>query len=200
MKTSGSIVILSAVVVSVFTPAFHNSLAADTNAATVGTVDMQFINAPPSAAINWLARLTGKPVIAPLNITALITYKTERKVTPDEAVRELTAVLESNKLYLMNANGMYYRLATTTETNKLADIPHAEIVVREDQVLIEGRSVRWEDLPKALGVLVMPEAEVWVFDPKAQPGPDSAQLTRLLAVLNQTKAGRIYRAYLPPRK
>jgi hypothetical protein len=200
MKTVGSIIAVWIFAVSADILAFQSSLAESTNAAAVGTVSLVLSNVPVSAAINWLTRLTGKPVIAPLNLTALITYKTERKVTPDEAIRELTAILASNKLYVVNVDSSYYRLATTTETNKLADNPHVEVVVQEDQILIEGRSVRWEDLPKAVGVLIMPDAEIWVYDPKAQPESDSAQLGRLRTVLGQTKAGKIYRAYLPPRK
>ena len=195
MKTIRSTITPWIVAVSASILAFQSSLAESTNAATAGTVDMQFINAPASGPINWLARLTGKPVIAPLNLTASITYKTERKVTPGEAVRGLTAVLASNKLYLVNVGDSYYRLTTTTETNKLADIPHTEIAVQEDRVLIEGRSIRWEDLPKALGVLVMPDAEIWVYDPYARDGLVSEPLTKLLKVL---KGRKVYQAYLPP--
>jgi hypothetical protein len=94
----------------------------------------------------------------------------------------------------VNVGDLYYRLATTTQTNKLADIPHTEIAVQEDRVLIEGRSVRWEDLPKAIGVLVMPDAEIWVYDPYARDGLVSHPLTKLLQVLQGRK---IYQAYLP---
>jgi len=195
MRTARSKVTLSVVVAFMVTLAFHSSLAAGTNTAVYGPVSMEFSNAPVSAIIGWLARLTDKPVIAPLNLTVGITYKTERKLTPDEAVRALTAVLASNKLYVVNIDNLYYRLATTTQTNKLADIPHTEIAVQEDRVLIEGRSVRWEDLPKAISVLVMPDAEIWVYDPHARDGLVSGPLTKLLKVLQGRK---VYQAYLPP--
>ena len=194
MKAPRWMVILSVVAASEFTLAFHNSLAADTNAATIGTVDMQFINAPASGPINWLVRLTGKPVIAPLNLTGAVTYKTERKLTREEAVRGLTAALASNKLYVVSVDNSYYRLTTTTETNKLADSPHVEVAVQEDLILIDGRSVRWEDLPRALGVLVMPDAEIWVYDPYARDGSVSNPLNRFLKVAQGRK---IYQAYLP---
>ena len=195
MKTIRSIFTQWIVAASMVALAFQSSSAADTNAAAKGTVSMEFTNAPVSLIINTLTHLTDKPLIAPLNLIALITYKTERNLAPGEVVRGLTAALASNKLYLVNVGDLYYRLTTTTETNKLADSPHVEIVAQEDRVLIEGRSVRWEDLPKALGVLVMPDAEIWVYDPYARDGLVSAPLTKLL---NALKGRKVYRAYLPP--
>ena len=200
MKTPRSMITLPMVVAFMVTLAFHGSFAADTNA-TVGTIDFQFVNAPAFAAINWLARLTGKPFIVPLNATAHITYKTERKVTPDEAIRALTTQLASNNLYVVNVGDLYYRLVTASDTNKVVDNQRVEMALQDDGVLIEGRFVRWEDLPKALGILVMPDEEIWIYDPKVMTGPesDSAQLGKLLNVLGQAKVGKIYRAYLPAR-
>jgi hypothetical protein len=188
-----SLAAFSAVVV-----ACQNSLAGNTNGAMQGTIDFEFQNAPPFAAIDWITRLTDRPVIAPLNFTGNITYRSAHKLTRDEAIQALSGALESNGWYLVSVNGLYYRLVTVTETNSVSDTPHIEIEIAGDRAIVDGKSISYEDLNDTIIPLVTPEIEVWVSAP-LKPY-ESDRFSRTVSALRKVNVRKIYSAYLPSAK
>jgi type II secretion system GspD-like secretin len=188
-----SLVALSAVVV-----ACQSSLGDSTNGAMAGTIDFQFQNAPSVTAVEWITRLTEKPVIVSLKLSGSITYRSAHKLTHDEAIQALSGALESNGWYLVSVNGLYYRLVTVSETNNVTDTPHIEIEIAGDRAIVDGKSIGYEDLNNTIVPLVTAETEVWVSAPRKSY--ESDRFWRTVSDLCKLKVRKIYSAYLPSAK
>ncbi len=129
MKVATSTIALCVVTASAGTLAFQSSLAEDTNTTAVHTFSCQFQNAPVSAVVEWLVRLTNKPLITPIYFTGVVDYRTERKLTLDEAIQGLAGVLKTNGLYFVSVDNVYNRLLIASETNNVVDHPRIEVEV-----------------------------------------------------------------------
>jgi type II secretory pathway component GspD/PulD (secretin) len=166
-----------------------------------GTVDMQFSNAPVSAAVQWIARLTKEPVIVPESVTGVFTYQSKGHVAAEEAIDGLTAALKANNLQLVNINQTYYRLLPVSETNATADVQRAEVEVEGDHVVVDGKPIAYAELPQALKPLVGPDKEIWVHDAVATGGLGlSVNANQYLMPLHQARPKRICFAYMPSDK
>jgi type II secretion system GspD-like secretin len=172
------------------------SRADDTNAARV--IDFEFRNAPVSVAIDWLTRLTGKSVIVPATVTFQFSYRTERKVTREEAIDVLSAVFQTNGLHLAKVNDSYYQLTRESVASPTVEKAHVDVELRGDQFLVNGSPVDRADLSGRLAALMTPETEVWVRHP-LPPTRDPAfnEGAELLKVVQGLDANRIYTEYIP---
>jgi hypothetical protein len=177
---------------------FQASLADDTNAAPAGTIDFEFINAPCDAVALWLARLTAEPVIVPVNANIQVTYRTQKKLTREEAIQSVTALLQTNGLSVVNMKNRYYRVVGGSATGPVVDRPHIDVEVQNDRFLVNGSPVDRKDLSPTLARLLTPETEVWVHHsgPKSQPSSatEAAEMFRSVPGLN---ADKIYLECMP---
>jgi hypothetical protein len=172
------------------------SRADDTNAARV--VDFEFQNAPAFAAIDWLTRLTAKPVIVPATVTFQFSYRTERKITREEAIDALSAILQTNGLHLAKVKDSYYQLTKESVASPAIERPHVDVELRGDQFLVNGSLVDRADLSGKLAVLMAPGTEVWVRHPLPPTrGPFFNEGAELLRVVQGLDANRIYTEYVP---
>jgi len=201
MKLRRMTVIPLAVVMAASTLTFEVSLADGTNAAPAGTIDFQFINAPCSAVALWLARLTAEPVIVPVNVDSQFTYRTEKKLTREEAIQKLAAILQTNGLSLVNVNQRHYRVVRRSTTSPVIDHPHIDVEVQNAGFIVNGSPVDQKDLSQTLVRLMTPETEIWVhyLGPKSQPSSamEAADLFRSVPGVN---ADRIYLECMPSFK
>ena len=180
---------------------FQASMADDTNAASAATISFEFINAPCSAMTLWLARLTAEPVIVPVNVDFRATYRTEKKLTREEAIQSLAAILQTNGLGFVNVNHRYYRVGRRSTTGPVVDHPHIDVEVQDARCIVNGSPVDRKDLSQTLARLVTPETEVWVhyLGPKSQPSSamEAADMFRSVPGLN---ADKIYLECIPSGK
>jgi len=196
MKRCGLLIFFLAVILVLSMLTSHVALAADTNATMVSC---EFSNAPASAAIAWLARLAGKPVIAPAYTYFQVSYRTEQKLARDQVIKALTAIFETNGLYLVNVNDSYYRLAREPAVGPVTDVPHVDVEVQSDQILVNGAAIDRKDLPQTLARLRTPETEVWVHHSIARQGPFAVnEAEDLLGSMTGLDASKTYLEYLPP--
>jgi len=195
VRNTNSTIALCIVAVLADILAFQSSLAEDTNTASAGTIDMQFENAPVIAVVDWLVRLTNKPLITPTFFTGVVNYRTKRKLTRDEAIQGIAGVLKTNGLYFVNVDNLYDRLLTASETNSVVNHPHIEVEVQGDRALVDGRAIRFEDLTATISNSITADTEVWVSAPSTQTGEQiSINVDNWMA---QAHMGKPYRAYLP---
>jgi hypothetical protein len=176
------------------------SRAEDTNAVRV--IDFEFRNAPVFAAIDWLTRLTDKPVIIPVLVSFQFSYRTERKITREEAIDALSAILQTNGLYLVKVKDSYYRLTKESVASPAVEKPHVDVELRGDQFLVNGSPVDRADLSGRLAALMTPDTEVWVRHPLPPPARDPSfnEGAELLRVVQGLDANRIYTEYIPARR
>lgn len=182
------------VTAAILTP--NVSRADDTNAARV--IDFEFRNAPVFSAVVWLTRLTDRPVVIPATATFQFTYRTERKVTREEAIDALTAIFQTNGLHLVKVKDSYYQLTKESVASPAVEKPHVDVELRADQFLVNGSLVDRADLSQRLAALMAPDAEVWVRHPQPPVGdPSFNEGAELLRVVPGLDANRIYTEYLP---
>jgi type II secretory pathway component GspD/PulD (secretin) len=180
------------VALSVATLVGQISLAENTDPNAVRAIDFDFHGAPIWVAIKWLTRLTNQPVLIPVNVAGTFTYKSEHKLTRDEAVEAISSTLQANGWYLMNVDHSYYRLLPLSETNSPAVVPHIEIEIQADQLIVDGKSIQSKDLAQTIAPLIGPETEIWVRDTLDTTGMGSTpQFARILMPLNMAHPKRI---------
>jgi hypothetical protein len=200
MINTRSIMALSTATVLAIALAPQNSLADATNGATVGTIDFQFENAPPFTLINWVARLTREPVVVPYDLTFLVTYRTNRKVTPDEALRDIDGVLLTNGYHLVKTDESYYRIMKVVETNSVSNRSHIDLEIQGDKLIVDGKPIQSEDLTQTLVPLVGPETEIWIQDAYDTQGfgLTSAVTSQILMQLHKARPKSICIKLMPP--
>lgn len=176
-------------------------------AAGAGTVDMQFSNAPVSAAVQWIVRLTKEPVIVPETVTGVITYRSDGHVTKEEAIEGLTKALKASNLQLVNINQTYYRLLPASEANATTDVQRVEVEIEGDRVVVDGKPFAYAELPQALKPLMGPDTEIWIHDATwvhdtlAAPWDGKSMgANQYLMPLHKAQPKRICFAYTPSDK
>lgn len=170
--------------------------ADDTNAPRV--IDFQFINAPVFSAVVWLTRLTDRPVVIPATATFQFSYRTERKITREEAIEALSAIFQTNGLHLAKVKDSYYQLTRESVASPAVEKPHVDVELQGDQFLVNGSVVDRADLSGRLAALMTPETEVWVRHPLTPtPDPSFNEGAELLRIVQGVDANRIYTEYIP---
>ena len=174
----------------------QGSLADGTDDATARTITFEFGGAPVSRVIEWVARLSHEPVVIPYNIDFPVTYRTERKVTREEAIQAINAILQANGYHLVNRDNSYYRVVGVSETNSVSNSAHLELEVRGDKLVIGGNTIIGrEDLSKTLALLTNAETEIWVHHTVTSDSSNEA--VELLASVKGVHANKLYLEYVP---
>jgi len=62
------------------------------------TIDFEFQGAPISAILEWYARLTQRSIISAPNLAGIINFRSQTKLTKDEAIEALDSVLAINNI------------------------------------------------------------------------------------------------------
>jgi hypothetical protein len=200
MTSAKPMIALSAATIAVITMASQGSLADGTNGATTGTIDLQFQNAPAFTLIEWVTRLTDEPVVVPYNVNFPVTYRTEHKLTRDEAIAAIDGVLRTNAYCLVRPDGSYYRVAKVSETNSIANRSHIDLEVQGDKVVVNGNTtVDLKDLASTLAALSTPETEIWIRHLVAgwSRGRTSNEAMELLTSLRGWDANKMFLKYVP---
>jgi metal-dependent amidase/aminoacylase/carboxypeptidase family protein len=135
-------------------------------------------------------------VVIPYNIDFPVTYRTERKVTREEAIQAINAILQANGYYLVNRDSSYYRVVAVSETNSVSNSAHLELEVRGDKMVIGGNTIIGrEDLSKTLALLTNAETEIWVHHTITSDSSNEA--VELLASVRGVNANKLYLEYVP---
>ncbi len=105
-------------------------------------------------------------MIVPYDLSFPVTYRTQRKVTLEEALQGIDGVLHADGYRLVKLDESYYRVVKVAETNSLSNLPHIDLAIQGDKILVNGNAiVERKDLAKTLAVLSKPDMELWVDHP-----------------------------------
>jgi len=64
----------------------------------VATIDFEFQGAPITAILEWYSRLTKRSIISAPNLAGIINFRSQTKLTTDEAIQALDSVLAINNI------------------------------------------------------------------------------------------------------
>ena len=206
MTTIKSMICLSAVAAAAVTLTPRGSLAEDTKATSAHIFTCEFRNAPVSAVVDWVARLTREPVVVPYNVNFPVTYRTKRKLTLEEAMQAFDGIFQTNGCQLVKADGAYYRIVKVAETNSFANHSHIDLEIQGDKLIINGNTIiDRNDLAKTLTLLSNAGAEIWVRHPIGRPGAppsnnNDSEAVELLASVPGLDANKMFLKYVPETK
>jgi type II secretory pathway component GspD/PulD (secretin) len=162
----------------------------------VGVIDFQ--NTPLFAVVEYLTQISGRPIIVSLNLTGKLTYRSAHDMTFAEAVRELTGVLASNNLALVDVDSRYFKLTPASQTNSLPESPHLEVRVEKDQFLIEDHPVSREQFAAEVKKRATADTEIWIYDAQTSTNADFNTAYLLIAETG-AKSRKIFQVFLPRR-
>ncbi len=156
-----------------------------------------------SILIEWVARLTHQPVVVPYNVNFLVTYRTERKVTPEEALQGIDGVLLTNGYHLAKMDESHYRIVKVAETNSVSNRSHVDLELQGEKVVVNGNTiVDRKDLAKTLAALSKPAEEIWIQHPvTTSANHEIVELAiNLLVSAGGLDANKVFLEYVPEGK
>jgi general secretion pathway protein D len=98
-------------------PAAHQPPAAD-----AANIDFEFQAAPINALLEWYSRLTNRSIISAPNLQASITFRSQTKLTKDEAIQALDSVLAINNIAAIPLGDKFLKIVQIN-TAKLEGVP-----------------------------------------------------------------------------
>jgi len=94
--------------------------------AEVANIDFEFQAAPINALLEWYSRLTNRSIISAPNLQASITFRSQTKLTKDEAIQALDSVLAINNIAAIPLGEKFLKIVTIN-TAKLEGVPVGRI-------------------------------------------------------------------------
>ena len=107
-------------------PSAHAPPPADT-----AIIDFEFQAAPINALLEWYSRLTNRSIISAPNLSASITFRSQTKLTKDEAIQALDSVLAINNIAAIPLGDKFLKIVQIN-TAKLEGVPVGRIASPAD--------------------------------------------------------------------
>lgn len=95
------------------------------------TIDFEFQGAPITAILDWYARLTNRSIISAPNLQATVIFRSQTKLTKDEAIQALDSVLAINNIAAIPLGEKFLKIVQIN-TAKQEGIPVGRIVSPAD--------------------------------------------------------------------
>ena len=99
--------------------------------ADAATIDFEFQGAPITAILDWYARLTNRSIISAPNLQATVIFRSQTKLTKDEAIQALDSVLAINNIAAIPLGEKFLKIVQIN-TAKQEGIPVGRIVSPAD--------------------------------------------------------------------
>jgi general secretion pathway protein D len=74
------------------------------------TIDFEFQGAPITAILEWYARLTKRSIISAPNLAGIINFRSQTKLTTDEAIQALDSVLAINNIAAIKLGDKFLKI------------------------------------------------------------------------------------------
>jgi general secretion pathway protein D len=95
------------------------------------TIDFEFQAAPITAVLEWYSRLTNRSIISDTKTTAQITFRSQTKLTKDEAIQALDSVLAINNIAAIPLGDKFLKIVAIN-TAKQEGVPVGRLVAPAD--------------------------------------------------------------------
>jgi general secretion pathway protein D len=104
---------------------------APAHAADQPIIDFEFQGAPITAILDWYSRLTGRSIISAPNLNAQINFRSQSKLTKEEAIEALDSVLAINNIAAIPMGEKFLKIVQIT-TAKQEGLPVGRVVAPAD--------------------------------------------------------------------
>ena len=94
-------------------------------------IDFEFQGAPITAILDWYSRLTGRSIISAPNLNAQINFRSQSKLTKDEAIQALDSVLAINNIAAIPLGEKFLKIVQIN-TAKQEGLPVGRVVAPAD--------------------------------------------------------------------
>jgi general secretion pathway protein D len=94
-------------------------------------IDFEFQGAPITAILDWYSRLTGRSIISAPNLTAQINFRSQSKLTREEAIEALDSVLAINNIAAIPMGEKFLKIVQIN-TAKQEGLPVGKVVAPAD--------------------------------------------------------------------
>jgi general secretion pathway protein D len=94
-------------------------------------IDFEFQGAPITAILDWYSRLTGRSIISAPNINAQINFRSQSKLTKDEAIQALDSVLAINNIAAIPLGEKFLKIVQIN-TAKQEGLPVGRVIAPAD--------------------------------------------------------------------
>ncbi|MGO9526144.1 MAG: type II secretion system secretin GspD, partial [Verrucomicrobiia bacterium] len=94
-------------------------------------IDFEFQGAPITAILDWYSRLTGRSIISAPNLNAQINFRSQSKLTKEEAIEALDSVLAINNIAAIPLGEKFLKIVQIN-TAKQEGLPVGKVVAPAD--------------------------------------------------------------------
>jgi general secretion pathway protein D len=161
-------------------------------------IDFEFQGAPITAILDWYSRLTGRSIISAPNINAQINFRSQSKLTKDEAIQALDSVLAINNIAAIPLGEKFLKIVQIT-TAKQEGLPVGRVVAPADTLgtqIIPLKNAKASDVVPVLQPYLHPYGQLMALQDSnsiliSETAANLKQMMEIVAYVDQPSALRM---------
>jgi len=161
-------------------------------------IDFEFQGAPITAILDWYSRLTGRSVIAAPNLNAQINFRSQSKLTKDEAIQALDSVLAINNIAAIPLGEKFLKIVQIN-TAKQEGLPVGRVVAPADTLgtqIIPLKNAKASDVVPVLQPYLHPYGQLMALQDSnsiliSETAANLKQMMEIVAYVDQPSALRM---------
>ncbi len=161
-------------------------------------IDFEFQGAPITAILDWYSRLTGRSIISAPNINAQINFRSQSKLTKDEAIQALDSVLAINNIAAIPLGEKFLKIVQIT-TAKQEGLPVGRVVAPVDTLgtqIIPLKNAKASDVVPVLQPYLHPYGQLMALQDSnsiliSETAANLKQMMEIVAYVDQPSALRM---------
>ena len=127
-----------------------------TPVAEVPSIDFEFQGAPVTAVLEWYARLTNRSIISAPNLAGVINFRSQTKLTKDEAIQALDSVLAINGVAALPLGEKFLKvvqIATAKQEGVLVGVSGDKALAPADSLLTQILPLKYAEAAEVVTAL-----------------------------------------------
>ena len=116
------------------------------------TIDFEFQGAPITAITEWYARLTKRSIISAPNLAGVVNFRSQSKLTTDEAIQALDSVLAINNIAAIKLGDKFLKIVPIP-TAKQEGIPFGQLGPPADTLGTQIIPLRYAEAAEVIAAL-----------------------------------------------
>jgi len=161
-------------------------------------IDFEFQGAPITAILDWYSRLTGRSIISAPNLNAQINFRSQSKLTKDEAIQALDSVLAINNIAAIPLGEKFLKIVQIN-TAKQEGLPVGHMVAAADTLgtqIIPLKNAKASDVVPVLQPYLHPYGQLMALQDSnsiliSETSANLKQMMEIVAYVDQPSALRM---------
>lgn len=161
-------------------------------------IDFEFQGAPITAILDWYSRLTGRSIISAPNLSAQINFRSQSKLTKDEAIQALDSVLAINNIAAIPLGEKFLKIVQIN-TAKQEGLPFGRVVAPADTLgtqIIPLKNAKASDVVPVLQPYLHPYGQLMALQDSnsiliSETAANLKQMLEIVAYVDQPSALRM---------